>query len=140
MKFLCVQCDTPMAITNRPHPDANGSLAARFQCPECHREIAMLTNAHETQLVTALGVKIGKDATQGKDSKCPFAAMLNQDTTTGTDRNPTWTTGALSRLENIPEFVRPMAKTGIEHFAKEKGIHTIDDEVLDAAKGHYNMT
>ena len=32
-----------------------------------------------------------------------------------------WTAAAEARLANIPEFVRPMARTGIEKFAREKG-------------------
>ena len=32
-----------------------------------------------------------------------------------------WTAAAEARLANIPEFVRPMARTGIERFAREKG-------------------
>ncbi len=50
-----------------------------------------------------------------------------------------WTAEASSRLENIPEFVRPMAKTGIEKFALERGFAQVDAQVLDQAKDFFGM-
>ena len=50
-----------------------------------------------------------------------------------------WTGKAEERLEKIPEFVRPMAKMGIEKFAKDKGYAQVDETVLDAAKEEFGM-
>jgi len=50
-----------------------------------------------------------------------------------------WTSGAEARLKNIPEFVRPMAKTGIEKFAQERGAAEVDETILDAAKEFFGM-
>ena len=50
-----------------------------------------------------------------------------------------WTDEALARLENIPEFVRPMAKKGIEHFAKEAGRSSVDLSLMEKAKGQFGM-
>ena len=50
-----------------------------------------------------------------------------------------WTAAAEARLANIPEFVRPMAKTGIEKFAREKGSLEVDAETLDAARDFFGM-
>lgn len=58
MKFLCVECDEPMALRSTSGPD-NGSMTVLFGCDTCGREIAMLTNSMETQMVHSLGVKIG---------------------------------------------------------------------------------
>lgn len=58
MKFLCVACDEAMKLKETRGPD-DGSLTVLFGCPRCGREIAMLTNAMETQMVRALNVKIG---------------------------------------------------------------------------------
>ncbi len=58
MKFLCVECDQPMALENTTGPD-NGSLTVLFRCPECGKATAMLTNPMETQMVNSLGVKVG---------------------------------------------------------------------------------
>ncbi len=58
MKFLCVECDEAMKLQETRGPD-EGSMTVIFGCPKCSREVAMLTNAMETQMVRSLGVKIG---------------------------------------------------------------------------------
>ena len=50
-----------------------------------------------------------------------------------------WTAGAEERLKNIPEFVRPMARSGIEKFAREEGYDHVDEEVLDRARDFFGM-
>ena len=42
-----------------------------------------------------------------------------------------WTPEALGRLDNIPDFVRPMARQGIEHYARSKGYAEVDEAVLE---------
>ena len=49
MKFLCVPCDSPMKLQTVA-PPAGGSLSVVYACPECGYEMAMLTNAYETQI------------------------------------------------------------------------------------------
>jgi hypothetical protein len=58
MKFLCVGCDEAMTLKETRGPD-EGSMSVLFGCPSCGREIAMLTNPMETQMVRSLGVAIG---------------------------------------------------------------------------------
>jgi len=87
-------------------PPERGSLSIVYSCPECGYEMAMLTNAYETQVVQSLGVRIGP---------------------------------AEARLANIPEFVRPMAKTGIERFARENGAIEVDEKILDQAREFFGM-
>ena len=50
-----------------------------------------------------------------------------------------WTAQALVRLKNIPEFVRPMAKQGIEKYAIEQGYTQVNEECLASAKEHFGM-
>lgn len=157
MKFLCVPCDTPMTLQTMGPPD-RGSLSVVYACPECGYEMAMLTNAYETQVVQSLGVRIGprlRDGTPTGDGAqvatsggCPFAAMMptTDDAPVGLARSSLasdaairWTTGAEARLANIPEFVRPMARTGIERFARERGVAEVDEGVLDAAREFFGM-
>jgi hypothetical protein len=129
-------------------PPDRGSLSIVYACPECGYEIAMLTNAYETQVVQSLGVKIGVEGAAKKSGPgCPFADMIpgtegTQVETPGTTGEATpvrWTSAAEARLANIPEFVRPMAKTGIERFARERGAVEVDEKVLDAAKEFFGM-
>ncbi|MBY0497738.1 MAG: PCP reductase family protein [Cyanobacteria bacterium] len=50
-----------------------------------------------------------------------------------------WTAAAEARLTNIPEFVRPMAKIGIEKFARDRGSLEVDEKILDDAKQFFGM-
>src|SRR4030095_2852261 len=79
MKFLCVPCDSPMKLQTVGPPE-RGSLSVVYSCPECGYEIAMLTNAYETQVVQSLGVRIGPatEAAEASSStgKCPFPSMI----------------------------------------------------------------
>jgi hypothetical protein len=122
-----------------------GSLSVVYECPACGYEMAMLTNAQETQMVRSLGVRIGpaQGAAEGSAStssggKCPFSAMLPPKET-GDSAGPSWTAGALARLEAIPEMVRPMARAGIEMVAKEAGHEVIDEAVLSQARARFGM-
>jgi hypothetical protein len=146
MKFLCVPCDTPMKLQTVAPPD-RGSLSVVYACPDCGYEMAMLTNAYETQVVQSLGVRIGPagaPAEAGASTaagKCPFGAMVpaGDGNVTSVESAIRWTAGAEARLTNIPEFVRPMAKTGIEKFARERGADEVDEAILDAAKDFFGM-
>ncbi len=105
----------------------------------------MLMNPYETQMVQSLGVEIkpGEDAAaagEAQASGCPFSGMLADMEAKAADADGVvWTEAALARLQNIPEFVRPMAKQGIESFAKSNGHATIDDAVMEEARGRFGM-
>src|SRR5205085_5359785 len=103
------------------------------------------TNAYETQVVQSLGVRIGPvEASAEAAGKCPFSAMIPMEEGTA-ERVPTephavrWTAAAEARLANIPEFVRPMARTGIERFARDNGCLEVDEKILDAARDFFGM-
>lgn len=164
MKFLCVSCDEPMKLQTVEN-GGGGSLSVLYGCPTCDHRIAMLTNPLETEMVQSLGVKIGpgeeaataassgnapsappaaaaagSEASAGESaSGCPFSGMVAQMEAEGDSDGPRWTAEALSRLENIPDFVRPMAKQGIEHYARTEGLAEIDEDVLERARGRFGM-
>ena len=145
MKFLCVPCDSPMKLQTVGPPE-RGSLSVVYSCPECGYEMAMLTNAYETQVVQSLGVRIGPETSSSASGggKCPFSAMIPavEGARSADTAEPTpvrWTDAAEARLANIPEFVRPMARTGIERFAREKGSLEVDEKMLDAAREFFGM-
>lgn len=161
MKFLCVSCDEAMKLTRTAPPDAAGSLSVLFTCPACERQIAMLTNAFETDMVSSLGVRIGPavaaaeggattpsgaspaTATAGDRAAaggCPFTGVVREmEQAAQQPSGPLWTAAALSRLDNIPDFVRPMAKQGIEHYASSNGYPEIDERVLEEARERFGM-
>ena len=157
MKFLCVPCDTPMKLQTVDPPD-RGSLSIVYSCPECGYEMAMLTNAYETQVVQSLGVRIGPSTPLGggpagtsaetgnSTSGCPFSGMIATETRgpeLHEQATPTvavrWTAAAEARLANIPAFVRPMARTGIEQFARERGVLEVDEQILNEARDFFGM-
>jgi hypothetical protein len=165
MKFLCVPCDSPMKLQTIGPPEG-GSLSVVYSCPECGYEMAMLTNPYETQLVSSLGVRIGPETRVGASNvasggapvldggtatssgRCPFPAMMppmegaleGAGHVQAAEPIPVrWTSGAEARLANIPAFVRPMARTGIERFARERGAPEVDETILDAARDFFGM-
>jgi Proto-chlorophyllide reductase 57 kD subunit len=151
MKFLCVPCDSPMKLQSVGPPEA-GSLSVVYSCPECGYEMAMLTNAYETQVVRSLGVRIGPAEAPTEGGRCPFTGMIpaaegvpegtGHAKSSGTAAQPIavrWTAAAEARLEKVPSFVRPMARTGIEQFAREKGVLEVDERILDEAREFFGM-
>lgn len=163
MKFLCVPCDSPMKLQSVGPPE-RGSLSVVYACPECGYEMAMLTNVYETQVVQSLGVRIGPAEASAQaglvhaaagpsaspsdgsaeGSRCPFTALIPgaeqpKPRQAGTQVAVRWTSAAEARLANIPAFVRPMARTGIETFARERGVLEVDEQILDAAREFFGM-
>ena len=167
MKFLCVECDEPMRLQTSQGPD-EGSLAVTFACPRCSRRVAMLTNPAETQLIRSLGVKVGgrtepaapfehlrsslrhqrpEAFEEGLESPaegasagpgCPFAGMIAAEEAQG-QSGMTWSREAEARVERIPSFIRPMARTAIERYAEGKGYRTITGAVMDEARTALGM-
>lgn len=168
MKFLCLDCDEPMRLLKTEGPE-DGSLSVTFRCPECGFRVAMLTNEFETQMVKSLGVRVGgrtepaqpfehlrtsmaqapdivigdadaarPEAAASGGPGCPFAAMLvGADAAAGA--RVTWSPDAEARIERIPSFIRPMAKTAIERYAEGKGYATITEAVMDEARTALGM-
>jgi len=74
--------------------------------------------------------------------KCPFADVVAQafNETQAVaepvaEAGPVWTVEAEKRVsERIPSFVLPMARMGIEKYARERGYREITPEILDEAK------
>lgn len=169
MKFLCVECDSSMALTETRGPE-NGSMTVVFTCRKCERQIAMLTNAQETQMVHSLGVKIGgrteaptpmetirgsligaeengnarrradaEDSLAPEGEKCPFSAMVTDGMSDQAAADIQWTEEAEERLKKIPVFVRSMIKGRIEEDARSRGIHVIDAEVMASVRDQMGM-
>ena len=164
MKFLCVRCQAPMRYESREGPE-EGSLAVTFRCPQCDQQIQMITNQGETQLVQSLGIEIGGRTVPQEPmemvrthlatgsgiagaeidmSKCPFTQAIadeaEKDAAAPTQEVViTWTASAEARLQRLPDLVRPMAKMGIEEFARSQGLQTITPTLLDEAREKMDM-
>lgn len=160
MKFVCMKCEAFMLFQKVEKPGEE-SLGVMFECPQCGSRFSMVTNPGETALVSALGVKIGgrttapepfeltrgtlkesvaeytQAAAETKTStgggSCPFSSMLSS-MGSGATVKLKWTDEALERMERIPEFIRPMVKSGIETYAAQKGYQVITPTVVDESK------
>ena len=167
MKFLCVECDEPMKLKDTKGPD-EGSMTVVFDCPKCERQIAMLTNQMETQMVRSLDVKLG-----GGSAKVEPMETIRSSLAQKRDDVPTssihhdeadqiesgskcpfsgavadafvassdivWTHEAEERLGRIPQFARSMAKQGIEQHARERGYKEISDAVMEEVRDQFAM-
>jgi hypothetical protein len=133
MKFLCVGCDEPLRFHSVEGPE-EGSVSVTFGCPGCGHRVALLTNPVETQLVRALGVKIGGRAV-------PPELLEVVSTTLGRQREGVieiekdeglvWTEAAEARLQRLPPLARPMARMALSHYARERGVTTVTPELMD---------
>ncbi len=63
--------------------------------------------------------------------------QVMDDSKHDTQNGLTWSREAEQRLENIPDFIRPMARKEIERVAKERGLATVTAQVMDEAKDKF---
>jgi len=145
MKFLCLTCDEVMAFAERQLP-GDGTLTAIFSCPSCGREMALLTNPMETQLVTSLGVEIGgrtvpeqpfQQTRTSMDS--PRDDAFAPQAAEAASGPVVWSGEASERLESVPRFVRGMVKRIYGDYARERGIDVITPEVMDRARSDLGL-
>jgi hypothetical protein len=147
--YSCPECGYEMAMLTNPYEtQLVSSLGVRIG-PE------------EGGGAPSLAESSAEAVTSG--SRCPFTAMIPLATpkplgevgategahegtghagTIGGAVQPVavrWTAAAEARLANIPEFVRPMARTGIDRFARERGAVEVDEKMLDAARDFFGM-
>lgn len=147
MKFLCLACDSVMAFAERQLP-GDGTMAAVFTCGDCGREVAMLTNPMETQLVSSLGIRVG-----GRTVPEQPMELLRGTLATGGDvfvdevepepanrtMRVTWAAEANERLARVPAFVRGMVKRIYTDYARENGIPLITTDVMDRARSDLGL-
>lgn len=145
MKFLCLQCDEVMGFAERQVP-GDGTLAAVFSCPGCNREIAMLTNPMETQLVSSLGIRIGGRTVPGQPLELTRSSLdatrpgvFEEAPEGGPPAAVRWDEAALDRLGRVPSFVRGMVKRIYTDWARDNGVALITTDVMDRARSELGL-
>lgn len=144
--FECPDCFTEIAMYL--NPSETQMLKSLDLKLGGNSEAAQPMQLVRSQLETAKGEAMPNEVSPETGSsetaeggKCPFTGVISeafQETSETTEPNdPVWTAEALERLERIPAFVRPMAKMGIESFAKDNGHDEITGEIMDAARGNF---
>lgn len=133
MKFLCVECDEPMRFQSVEGPE-EGSVSVTFGCPGCGYRVALLTNPAETQLVRALGVKIGGRRVPPEPLEVVSTTLRHQrewSLEAERENDLAWTEAAEARLQRLPPLARPMARMAISRYARERGVATVTPELMD---------
>jgi hypothetical protein len=146
VKFLCIQCDEVMEFVERQLP-GDGTLAALYTCPVCRREMALLTNPMETQLVSSMGVKIGGREVPAQPMEVTRTSLdggsenvFQSAGSAGTGPHPVeWTPEAVERLQRVPSFVRGMVKRIYTDYAREREIRVLTPEVMDTARSELGL-
>ncbi len=141
MKFLCIACDEVMEFSERQLP-GDGTFTAVFRCAACEREIAMLANPMETQLVSGLGIKVGGRTIPEQPFEMTTTALADGRSDAFADDAPqrvTWSEDAIERLSNVPSFVRGMVKRIYSDYARERAIGQITPAVMDRARSELGL-
>lgn len=138
MKFLCIGCDTVMAFAERQLP-GDGTMAAVFTCDSCGREVAMLTNPMETQLVSSLGIRVGGRTVPEQPMELVRGALATggeafADAEPAVATRVQWSADAQDRLARVPAFVRGMVKRIYTDYARERSIALVTPDVMDRAR------
>lgn len=147
MIFVCNQCGQPMKFREQTDPQ-EGSVNVVFEGP-CEKKCAftMVTNPAETQMISALGVKIGGkplpeeyaagSALKGLDNQ--YDAGHTSATPAGSEGAVAWSDDALHRLDRVPGFIRGMVKISYEKYARDQGIALMTPEKMDEAREALGM-
>jgi hypothetical protein len=146
--YSCPECGYEMAMLTNPfETQLVQSLGVRIG-PEMRGDASSVASA-------SAGAPV-PDGAPTSSGRCPFPAMMPamegapegagraistsaEAVQAGEPIPVRWTSGAEARLVNIPAFVRPMARTGIERFARERGSLEVDEKILDAARDFFGM-
>ena len=142
--FACAGCGWEMAMYTNPWEtqvvrSLDVKIGGRSVPPE---PLEMLRSSLGQGTATHATPAPASAADHREVPQCPFAdvvagaysdASATADTATSDDIR--WTAEAEQRIEQrIPSFVRPMARMGIEQYARERGYREITPQVLDEAK------
>ena len=144
--FECPDCFTEIAMFL--NPSETQMLKSLDLKLGGNNEVAQPMQMVRSQLETAKTETMPNEFSPGMGSgetaeggKCPFTGVISdafqEEPEPVEPSGPVWSAEALERLERIPAFVRPMAKMGIESFAKDNGHDEITGEVMDAARGNF---
>ena len=144
--FECPDCFTEIAMFLNPSEtqmlkSLDLKLGGRNAASQPMQLIRSQLETSKQDMMADVSVETGMSES-AEGGKCPFTSVISdtfEEKTEPESDSLTWTPEALERLDRIPSFVRPMAKMGIEGFAKDNGHTEITGEVMDAARGNFPM-
>ncbi len=150
MKFLCIQCDEVMKLTDYPRPEAP-TMSALFECARCDFKVVLFANPMETQLVRSLDYGVG-----GRTVPTQPLGFIQSNLAAGRSdafkepRDPPeavgqsggrveWSLEARDRLGKVPSFARGMVKRIYTDYARERAITVITPTILDQVRTDLGM-
>ncbi len=144
--FECPDCFAEFAMHMNPWEtqmlkSLNVQLGGRTEAAQPMQMVRSFLNeqAGETHPSDNIPQTTTNMTPEAEGGKCPFTSVVADAFQEPELTGPVWTPEALARLEHVPSFVRPMAKTSIEEFARENGHTNITSEVMDSARGNFGM-
>ncbi|MBH0199359.1 MAG: hypothetical protein HP497_08055 [Nitrospira sp.] len=121
-----------MGLTNSGKPANGGAPASEFTwTPDAKEKLDRLPAFVKPMVQGSV------EAYARKQGFKTITLQVMDDSKNYSPEGMTWSREAEQRLENIPDFIRPMARKEVERMAKERGASTITAQVMDEAKDKF---
>jgi hypothetical protein len=121
-----------MGLTSSGKPANGGSSASEFTwTPDAQEKLDRLPAFVKPMVQGSVETYARK---QGFKT---ITLQVMDDSKNDSSNGMAWSPEAEQRLENIPDFIRPMARKEVERLAKERGVTTITAQVMDDAKDKF---
>ena len=121
-----------MGLTSGGKPGNAGAVTSGFSwSPDAKEKLDRLPSFVKPMVQSSV------EAFARKQGYQTITLQVMDDSKSDSSNGMTWTAEAEKRLENIPDFIRPMARKEVERVAKERGMATITAQVMDDAKDRF---
>ena len=121
-----------MGLTSGGKPDNTGAVTSEFAwSPDAKEKLDRLPSFVKPMVQSSV------EAFARKQGYRTITLQVMDDSKSESGNGMTWTPDAEKRLENIPDFIRPMARKEVERVAKERGMATITAQVMDDVKDKF---
>lgn len=121
-----------MGLTSGGKPASGGATTSEFTwSADAKEKLDRLPSFVKPMVQTSVEAYARKQGYQ------TITLQVMDDSKSESSNGMTWTPEAEKRLENIPDFIRPMARKEVERVAKERGMATVTAQVMDDAKDKF---
>ena len=118
-----------MGLTSSGNPGNAGAAPPEFAwSPDAKEKLDRLPSFVKPMVQSSV------EAYARKQGYKTITLQVMDDSKNDSSNGTSWTPEAEKRLENIPDFIRPMARKEVERVAKERGMATITAQVMDDVK------
>ena len=118
-----------MGLTSGGKPDKAGTATTEFAwSADAKEKLDRLPSFVKPMVQSSV------EAFARKQGYQKITLQVMDDSKSESSNGMTWTPEAEKRLENIPDFIRPMARKEVERVAKERGMAAITAQVMDDVK------